>query len=47
MSVCARTGFVGSITETVRERERGSAPMDSQEEMAYGESIGHVIDDVA
>jgi len=27
-------------------RDRGLVPMDNQQEMAYGESIGHVIDDV-
>jgi len=33
-----------NISETVR--DRGLIPKDQQQEMAYGESNGHVTDDV-
>jgi len=45
MSVRAH-GFLGSnISKTLRDRDL--VPMDNQYEMAYGELIGHLIDDFA
>ena len=43
--VCARTVLGPNISKTVRDRV-GSVAMGHQQEIAYGNSIGHVTDDV-
>jgi len=42
--VCAHGTLGSNISKTFR--DRASVSMDNQYQMAYGESIGHMIDDV-
>jgi len=45
LCVCVCMGFRGQISPNPSS-DRGSGKVGHQQEMAYGESIGHVIDDI-